>query len=186
LRNPRRLTRHWITGPLLFCAAVVLLFEEWLWEGATRCLRDLQQLPAVAACARWIRHRTPYQSLALFTLPVLSVLPLKGVVIVAWLHGQYVLGMTVLLLEKLIFTAVFAVLYQLTAPSLTRIGWILRVQNQFLRVRAALHRWLERQALFRRARSVLKQLRARKGLRRRFTAAYRMQRRRSSRFCFGR
>ena len=186
MRKPRIPTRRWITGPLLFCAALVLLFEEWLWEGAAQYLRDLQKLPAVAACASWVRHRTPYQALALFVLPALSVLPLKGVVILALLHGQFVLGMAVLLLEKLIFTAIFAALYQLTEPSLTRIGWILRLQNQFLRLRAALHRWLERQALYRRARNTLRRLRMRKGLRRRFAAAYRMQRRRASRFCFSR
>ena len=144
------------------------------------------KLPPVAALAGWIRRRTPYQALALFVLPGLALLPLKGVVILALLHGQIVLAMAVLLLEKLIFTAVFAALYQLTAPSLTRIGWILRTQNQFLRLRAALHRWLERQALYRRARNALRRLRMRMGLRRRFAAAYRMQRRRASRFCFSR
>ena len=56
-----------------------------------------------AACAAWVRRRTPYQALALFVLPLLALLPLKGVIVLAFVHGRITLGMTVLVLEKLIF-----------------------------------------------------------------------------------
>jgi hypothetical protein len=176
--------RRWLSRPLLFCAAVVLLIEEWLWRGTAEFLRELVRLPPVAACGAWIQRRTPYQALALFVLPLLSLLPLKGVILLAFVHGRYLLGLAVLVLEKLIFSAVFAALYQLTAPAVTQIAWVLRAQNAFLRVRRALHRWLERQAAYRQARVWLRRIRRPHWLRRRFGAAYRMQRRRTTRFCF--
>jgi hypothetical protein len=184
LRKNRPLIRRWLTRPLLFCAAVLLLFEEWLWQGAAAFLRELSRLPPVARCADWIRRRTPYQALALFILPVLSLLPLKGVILLAFMHGRALLGITVLVLEKLIFSVVFAWLYQLTAPAITKIGWVLRAQQAFLRIRRALHEWLEQQAAYRQARAWLRRIRRTRWLRRRFAAAYRMQRRRTSRFCF--
>jgi len=163
---------------------VILLIEEWLWEGIAKFLRDLARLPPIAAGADWIRRRTPYQALALFVLPILSLLPLKGAIMLAFIHGRILLGIVVLILEKLIFSAVFAVLYQLTGPAITQIGWVLRRQQAFLRIRRALHAWLERQSAYRHARAWLRRIRQPHWLRRRFAAAYRMQRRRTSRFCF--
>jgi hypothetical protein len=163
---------------------VILLVEEWLWRGTARFLRSLARLPPVAASEDWIRRRSPYQALALFVLPILSLLPLKGMIVLAFLHGRHVLGIVVLILEKLIFSAIFAALYQLTEPAITRIGWVLRAQNAFLHVRRALHAWLERQLAYRSARAWLRRMRRPHWLRRRFGAAYRMQRRRTSRFCF--
>jgi hypothetical protein len=184
VRKNRPLIRRWLTRPLLFCAAVLLLIEEWLWRGAAEFVRELSRLPPVERCTDWIRRRTPYQALALFMLPILSLLPLKGVIVLAFLHGRALLGITVLVLQKLIFSVVFASLYQLTAPAITQIGWVLRAQQAFLRVRGMLHAWLERQAAYRQARAWLWRIRRNHWLRRRFGAAYRMQRRRTSRFCF--
>jgi len=183
-RKPRPLIRRWLTRPLLFCAAVLLLIEEWLWQGAARLQRALARLPPVAACAEWVRRRTPYQALALFVLPLLVLVPLKGVIVLAFVHGRIVLATTVLVLEKVIFSLVFAALYQLTEPAITQIGWVLRAQVAFLHVRRALHAWLERQPAYREARAWLRRIRRPHWLRRRFGAAYRMQRRRTRRFCF--
>ncbi len=122
--------RRWLTRPLLFAAAVALVIEEWLWNGTAAFLRELARLPLVARCGDWIRRRTPYQALALFVLPVLALLPLKGAIVLAFAHGRVALGVLVLVLEKLIFSAIFAALYQLTGPAVTQIGWVLRGQQR--------------------------------------------------------
>ena len=176
--------RRWLTRPLLFAAAVLLVIEEWLWNSTAEFLRELARLPPVRRAGEWIRRRTPHQALALFILPLLALLPLKGVVMVAFAHGRIFLGILVLVLEKLIFSAIFAALYQLTGPAVTQIGWVARAQATFLRIRRTLHAWLERQSAYRHARAFLRRIRRPHWLRRRFGAAYRMQRRRSSRFCF--
>ncbi len=176
--------RHRLSRPLLFCAAVILLIEEWLWRGTARFLGDLMLLTPVARFAEWVRRRPPRQALALFVLPLLSLLPLKGVIVLAFMHGRYLLGFAVLVLEKLIFSAVFAALYQLTAPSVTKIRWVLRAQTIFLRWRHAIHLWLRTFPAFRQAQAWLRRMRHRHGLLRRFGAAYRIQRRRTARFCF--
>lgn len=186
-RSQRSLLRAWLARPLLFVAAVLLLIEEWLWDGTARFLGELARLRLVAVCSAWIRRRTPYQALALFVLPILSLLPLKGVIFVALTHGRIAFAALVLILEKLIFSAVFAALYQLAGPAVTQIGWVLRMQQAFLRMRSALHTWLERQVGFRYARAWLRRTRGSHWLRRRFGAAYRLQRSRARRFrfCFG-
>jgi hypothetical protein len=176
--------RRWLTRPLLFAAAVLLVIEEWLWNSTAEFLRELARLPPVKRAGEWIRRRTPHQALALFILPLLALLPLKGVVMVAFAHGRIFLGILVLVLEKLIFSAIFAALYQLTGPAVTQIAWVARAQATFLRIRRTLHAWLERQSAYRHARAFLRRIRRPHWLRRRFGAAYRMQRRRSTRFCF--
>jgi hypothetical protein len=184
MRKNRPLIRRWLTRPLLFCAAVLLMIEEWLWRGTARFLLDLTRLSFMEKCAAWVRRRTPHQALALFVLPLLSLLPLKGVIVLAFMHSRILLGVAVLVLEKLIFSAVFAALYQLTAPAITQIGWVLRAQEVFLHIRRTLHAWLERQVAYRQSRALLRRMRRPHWLRRRFGAAYRMQRRRTNRFCF--
>jgi hypothetical protein len=186
VRKPRSLITRWISRSLLFCAAVALLIEEWLWRGTARFLNDLVRLRPVAVCAAWIRRRPPYQALGLFVLPLLALLPLKSAIVLAFVHGRIVLGSTILVLEKLIFSAIFAALYQLTEPAITKIGWVLRAQNVFLHARRTLHAWFEQQPAYRQARAWVRRIHRHHGLRRRFGAAYRMQRRRTSRFCFGR
>jgi hypothetical protein len=186
VRKPRSLITRWISRSRLFLAALALLVEEWLWRGTAKFLNDLVRLRPVAACAAWIRRRLPYQALGLFVLPLLALLPLKGAIVLAFVHGRMVLGTAVLVLQKLIFSAIFAALYQLTEPAITKIGWVLRAQNAFLHVRGLLHAWFEQQPAYRQARAWMRRIRRHHGLRRRFGAAYRMQRRRTSRFCFGR
>jgi len=176
--------RRWLTRPLLFAAAVLLLIEEWLWNSTAQFLRELARLPPVKRAGDWIRCRTPHQALALFILPLLALLPLKGVIVLAFAHGRVFLGILVLVLDKLIFSAIFAALYQLTGPVVTQISWVARAQAAFLRFRRIVRGWLERQSAYRHARALLRRIRRPHWLRRRFGAAYRIQRRRSSRFCF--
>lgn len=168
-----RLVQHIVANALLFVAASVLLFEEWLWDKSTTFAARLGKLPGVAQLEAWMRDRPPGQALALFALPVLVCFPLKGVALWALAHGDVAVGMAVFILAKVLATGVFARVYQLTEPALMTIDVLRRARNGFLRWRARMHAWLNRRPVYRRARDAIRAKSAR--IRNSYRAAYRIQ-----------
>ena len=159
LPRPRLLTRV-----LFFVAACVLVFEEWIWDHASALLRRIGRLLPFRWIEGWVRRRSPAQALALYVLPVLVVLPLKGVALNVIAHGQVALGFAILFLDKVIGTAVLARLWQMTEPAITTYGRIRRGRDAFLRVRRRLYRWLHQQAVYRRTRAALERMQRQGGV----------------------
>jgi hypothetical protein len=164
-----------VTTVLLFAAAAVLLFEEWLWDHSTAIAKRLGRLPPLALLEAWIRRRSQWQAMALFVLPVIVVYPLKAVALYAMTRGYVTVGVSSFVLAKILATAVFARLFQLTEPAITRIRWVRHGRDAFLRWRAFMHRWLNSQPAYRNARATIRDASAR--LRLRYRAAYRLRRR---------
>jgi hypothetical protein len=69
--------RRSLASCLLFVAAVVLLFEEWLWEKSTAVAARLGRLPLRSDIESWIRRREKWSALALFVVPVVVIYPFK-------------------------------------------------------------------------------------------------------------
>ena len=164
-----------VTTVLLFVAAAVLLFEEWLWDHSTAIAKRLGRLPLLALLEAWIRRRSQYQAMALFVLPVIVVYPLKAVALYAMTRGYVTVGVSSFVLAKILATAVFARLFQLTEPAITKIRWVRHARDAFLKWRAFMHRWLNSQPAYRNARAMIRDTSAR--LRLRYRAAYRLRRR---------
>ncbi len=167
-RTPMRriMTRH-----VLFIASFVLLFEEWLWTWTTRALARLSRFAAIASTERWIGAQSPRASLALLLTPLLILAPFKVLAIALMYAGQATLGVTVLVADKLVVTALFARVWQLTEPAVTRIDPVRRLRDAFLRLRGALHAWLDAQPAYVEMRAIVRRyadaLRRRRGVARR-------------------
>ncbi len=167
---------HGLTTVLLWIAAAVLLFEEWFWARSTRAMTRLAVITHLTAVGDWIRRRPPTQALALFVVPVLVIYPFKLLALVALARGDFALGGAAFVGAKLAATAVLARLYQLTEPAIVRFAWIRIARDGFLRARASLHAWLDAQAPYRRARTMIHRQAA--TLAYRYRAARRLQGRR--------
>lgn len=146
---------HGLTAVLLWVAAAVLLFEEWFWARSNWAMARLAVIAHLTAVGDWIRRRPPTQALALFVVPVLVIYPFKVLALVAFARGDFAVGGAAFVGAKLAATAVFARLYRLTEPAIVRFAWICSARNGFMRVRASLHAWLEAQAPYRRARTMI-------------------------------
>ena len=168
--------RRSLASSLLFVAALVLLFEEWFWDKSTAVAKRLGRLPLLSDLESWIRHRERWGSLALFAAPVLVIYPFKALALYAMAHGYVIGGMVAFILAKLVATALFARLYQLTEHAIIQFHWVRRTRAAFLRVRAFIHAWLDAQPAYRRARVMLRQQSQR--IKHRYRVAYRLQRRR--------
>jgi hypothetical protein len=181
--EPPRLDRTLVTAMrrsvascLLFVAALVLLFEEWFWEKSTAVAARLGRLPLLSDIESWIRRRERWTALALFVAPVVVIYPFKALALYAMGRGYLTAGVTAFIMAKLLATAVFARLYQLTERAIIQFGWVRRTRAEFLRGRAFVHAWLNAQPSYRRARVLLR--RSSQRIKHRYRVAYRLQRQR--------
>jgi hypothetical protein len=168
--------RRSLASCLLFVAAVVLLFEEWLWEKSTAVAARLGRLPLLSAIESWIRGRERWSALALFVAPVVVIYPFKALALYAMARGYVTGGVMAFILAKLAATAVFARLYQLTEHAIIQFHWVRRTRAAFLRGRAFVHAWLNAQPAYRRARVLIRGSSQR--IKHRYRVAYRLQRQR--------
>jgi len=179
LKVRRTVVRRALARPFLYCASIVLLIAEWLWKWTTRGLARLARFRPVARAERWIGRLSPPFALALLLTPLLALVPFKVFAFVLMYVGHGALGITVLVVDKLVVTALFARLWQLTEPAITEIRFVRRGRDGFLRLRAMLHEWLERQPAYVEARAIVRRHLA--GLHRGRTVARRIRRRRDAR-----
>lgn len=144
--------------------ALLILFEEWGWEPLQRAMAWLGRLPLLRRFEAWVRGLPPYAALAVMLLPTLLLLPIK--LLALWLigMGRALLGLLVILLAKVIGTAVLARLFQLSQPALLRLPWFARGYARWTAWKAALLIWVRASAPWRYARAL--RMRLRRGLRR--------------------
>jgi hypothetical protein len=112
--------------------ALLILFEEWGWEPLARQLARLGRLPFFSWLERRVASLPPYVALVVFFVPAVALLPVKLAAL--WLigHGQAALGLAVIVLAKLIGTAVVARLFMLTRDSLMQLAWFARAYLRWL------------------------------------------------------
>jgi len=113
------LLRRVLEAPL----ALLILFEEWGWEPLKRAMAWMARWPPLAWLERRIAALPPYGALAVFFVPTLLLVPVKLAAL--WLvgKGQALLGLGLIVVAKLVGTALLARLFQLTQPALMRLAW---------------------------------------------------------------
>lgn len=141
-------------------AAVVILFEEWLWEPLKRMMLAFSRLPVIRQLAAFISRLSPVAALVLYLVPMAALLPFK--IVGLWLIGQghSVLGISTFLAAKVVGTALLAWLFSLTKPALMQIGWFASAYGWIVGVSEAAHEWLHRQPLYQAMRAKIAAIRA--------------------------
>ncbi|WP_374565024.1 hypothetical protein [Ideonella sp.] len=156
-----RLVMKALAWPFKWLLALLILFEEWGWEPLQRLLARIGRSPGLRWIEGWVQRLPPYAALALFVLPALALLPIK--ILALWLIslGRVVLGTVVILLAKLVGTAVLARLFTLTQPALMQLGWFARTYARWAAWKQSLLAWARATMPFRIARAVRRRLRLR-------------------------
>ena len=124
-----------LAGGLL---ALLILFEEWGWEPLHRLLARLGRLPVLRQLEAAIARLPPHAALVVFLVPALALLPVKLLALGLIAQGQRVLGLAVIVVAKLVGTAVVARLFALTQPALMQLPWFARVYSRWSAWKAAL------------------------------------------------
>jgi hypothetical protein len=144
--------------------ALVILFQEWGWEPLQRVMAVIGRLPVLRQLEAVVRRLPPYMALVVFFLPGLMLLPIK--LLALWLIGvgRPGLGLCVIVLAKLVGTAVVARIFALTQPALMSLPWFARLYGRWAVWKEGLLAWVRASAVWRSARAI--KLRIRRMLRR--------------------
>lgn len=118
--------------------ALLILFEEWGWEPLQRLMARIGRLPVLRRLEALITRLPPRAALAVFLLPTLLLLPVK--LLALWLIGQgkALLGGVVIVVAKLVGTALVARLFTLTKPALMTMPWFAGLYGRWSAWKAAL------------------------------------------------
>src|SRR5438552_4589543 len=88
---PRKL-RYRLFAPLVYLAAIFLLFEEWLWDIGARMLAFVAAWPPIKLVEDRIRRLGPYPALVLFCAPAVLLFPVKLLALFAIARGHAIYG----------------------------------------------------------------------------------------------
>ncbi|MBF0342544.1 MAG: hypothetical protein HQL95_16495 [Magnetococcales bacterium] len=139
--NPRWLKRI-ITFPVMLLAALIVLFEELVWDKITDFVAWLARMRLVARLEGWIVTLGPYPTLALFAIPILTLLPLKILALYLITHDRVTLGVLVIVIAKVTGTAISARLFVIAKPKLMTFSLFVVVYNKALRFKNWAHELL--------------------------------------------
>jgi hypothetical protein len=121
------LTMRRLLKPLWVLLALVFLVEAWLWEHLRPLVARVVDLIAwdrlKARFAAWIEHLPPYPTLLIFLIPPIILFPFKLLGLWMLAHGSWLGATVVIILAKLVGTAVAAFIFDATRPKLLQLPW---------------------------------------------------------------
>jgi hypothetical protein len=112
---------------LRFFGSVLLLpiifFEEWGWKPLARLMARIARLPIIGRLELKISAAPARLALAFFLVPALVLLPFKFGALWLISQGHKLLGIGLILLAKLVSTALLGRLFHLTEKQLMSFPW---------------------------------------------------------------
>ncbi|MBF0422710.1 MAG: hypothetical protein HQL73_06940 [Magnetococcales bacterium] len=140
---------------LIVFATLIVLFEEWIWDEITRLVTWLASRRLVARLERWIQTLSPIVTVLLFALPLVGLLPAKILAVYFLTHGQVMRGVVVLVVAKVIGTAVSARLFVLAKPKLMTFSTFVWIYTRVIRLKTWAHDRLESAIWYQNIRQIL-------------------------------
>ena len=118
--------------------ALLLVFEEWGWEPLQRLLARVAHLPVMRQIEAGVQRLPPWAALAVFLLPTALLLPVKLAALWLVAQGHGLAGVALIVLAKLVGTAIVARLFVLTRPALLQMPWFARLYGRWVPWKEAL------------------------------------------------
>ncbi len=139
--------RRAVSLPLMVLAALVILFEDFVWARVTVLVAVIARLRLVARIEAWVATRGRHATLALFAVPIACLIPFK--IFALWLiaSGHIVTGILVIVAAKVTGTAISARLFVIARPKLMTFPTFVRVYGAVLRFSAWAHALLDQLGL---------------------------------------
>lgn len=124
----RRFLKRLVTPPLAVIAALLVLLEETLIAWLQGLMAAFARLPWVAALEARISRLPPYPAMILFLLPAIVLFPIKLAAVWMIAQGKFLLGGGIIMVGKVVGTAVAARIYKLLHPTLSTLQWFVRAE----------------------------------------------------------
>ena len=127
----RRFFKKLFTPPMIVIAALIMLWEEWLWRHMVTLMAWVGRLPVLRRLEAGIPKLPPHPAMGGFILPSLMLLPVNLFAVYLTANGRAALGTGILIGAKLAGTAVLARLFTLCRPALLTVNWFRRLYEAF-------------------------------------------------------
>jgi len=98
--------------------AIILIIEEWIWDGLTVLGRSLVRLLNLESFEQWLGQVSPPIALVAFSIPIAIVTPINIAAFALLAHGLILQGIALELFAKLLGTVLIARVFALTKPQL--------------------------------------------------------------------
>lgn len=108
---------------LLSLLALLLLFEEWLWDVLTALGYRLSCWLQLEAWENWLRQSSPFIAATAFLIPLTIVTPLNLIAFWMMASGKLIQGIILEIFAKLLGTVLIARVFALTRPQLMSFRW---------------------------------------------------------------
>lgn len=133
----RRFFRRILTPPMVVLAAVFIFVEEWLWVRMTAVMAWVTRWRVI----RWLEERLArlpaWAAVGCFFLPGLMLLPVKIGALFLMGRGHVITGVGVIVLAKVVGTAVVARFFTVCKPVLMGVGWFRAGHDWIIRLKEA-------------------------------------------------
>lgn len=107
---------------VLFILALVVIFEEWLWEILAFAGQRLSTLLRLEKFDEWLIQATPKQALMAFLIPLVIITPFNLLALFLLAHGAIIQGLLLEIVIKLLGTLLIARIFHLVKPALLTYG----------------------------------------------------------------
>jgi hypothetical protein len=134
---------------LLALFALVIFIEEWGWRPLTAIAARIARWPPIAALEALVRRAPPRVALALFLVPAVLLVPVKLGALWLIQSGRATLGITLIVVAKLVGTALVGRLFILVETQLMAFAWFARCVGWWRATRDMVMSSLRRSLLWR-------------------------------------
>lgn len=138
-----------LRGLLLGLAAIVIFIEEWGWRPLSAIVARLGRWPPLAQLEARISAAPRRVALLLFLAPAMMLFPLKLAALWLIKQGHATLGVTLIVLAKLVGTAIVGRLFVLLEQQLLSFGWFARAFAWWLKTKTGVLTALHESTLWR-------------------------------------
>ena len=112
-------------------AAAIIFFEQTLIRWLNVMTAAFARWTPIARLEAWLVTLPPWGALFTFVTPSILILPMKLMALWFITHGRYATALTVLILGKILATAILARLYRILRPTLMNIRWFAWADTKF-------------------------------------------------------
>ncbi len=135
----RRFLKRILMPPMIVLAAFIMFFEEWLWDHLVAITARIARAPVFRVIEARLARLSPYSAMVVFLVPGAMLLPVKLAALYFIAHGHPGGGLIVIVVAKLIGTAIVARLYTVCRPALLTISWFRRLCEGLARFKERLY-----------------------------------------------
>ncbi|AAU92697.1 hypothetical protein MCA1290 [Methylococcus capsulatus str. Bath] len=129
--------------------AILVLFEEWLWDLLTVFGQWISRLLHLERFDAWLSQAPPKSALVALVLPLALVTPLNVGAVVLMVHGAVTAGILLELAAKLLGTLLVARVFRLTRPALMSFAWFALLYEWIMRLLRWAHALVRESRLYR-------------------------------------